>query len=313
MPGFHYRPTINCDAVKRVRAMLSPGVCGAEDDKDNLLSDVFDVGVLLMAARGATLRDDGSWGGAADSQGTADLREGALSVAAGWFASFHVMWDILTDKIVLPGGVSYDLFNPDPNYLCLFTNCDTAKFYGDDYMTSQREMFGEFDLRWVQDVVWSEMREHVRRTFAAVTQLAASPRRQVTLDLADMIAHDDSDDGNDDDGVGGGDDDDDGDDDGGDGGGGGGNVIAHGLGGLELSDDEDDGGDDSSDSDDDGGGSGIGTGTGGGTGTGTGTGTGGGTGGGTDGFDRSKVAIYPAGALCGCRCGRLGCPHHGHI
>jgi len=45
------------------------------------------------------------------------------------------------------GGNAVRVFQHDPNYLCLHTNCDTHTFFGDDYITSQHLMFGEFALR----------------------------------------------------------------------------------------------------------------------------------------------------------------------
>jgi hypothetical protein len=55
-----------------------------ESPVHNLMDDMIYVGGLVMLARGATLRGDGSsFGGVDDSQGTADLGEGSLSLAAG--------------------------------------------------------------------------------------------------------------------------------------------------------------------------------------------------------------------------------------
>ena len=45
------------------------------------------------------------------------------TLATGWIASFTS--SMLREDI---GDVS--LYKRDPNYLCLYTNCDTATFYG---------------------------------------------------------------------------------------------------------------------------------------------------------------------------------------
>ena len=129
--------------------------------------------------------------------------EGALSIAAGWFASFaasmapgqawpfnehpkveawwahYILLSKLEKKCMRTaalstqrpwcedGGNAVGVCQQDPNYLCLHTNCDTHAFFGDDYITSQHLMFGEFALRWVRSDVWTQMRQHVRATFAA--------------------------------------------------------------------------------------------------------------------------------------------------
>ena len=70
------------------------------------------------------------------------------------------------------------LYKRDPNYLCLYTNCDTDTFYGNDYLASQVYHCGGFAPRWIMSHDWSQMRKHVQRTFAGMTALIRTPRRR---------------------------------------------------------------------------------------------------------------------------------------
>lgn len=72
--------------VDKIVAMLSEssGYRNPDTRAGDMYANMNAVGVLVMAARGATLvGDEGSFGSVETSQGDADLAEGALSVAAG--------------------------------------------------------------------------------------------------------------------------------------------------------------------------------------------------------------------------------------
>lgn len=130
MRGIAGEPWIYTAAMDRVVARLSGGSDVGYLDIMHLENYVA---ALAMLARGANLRNDGSFGSVGDSQGTADLDEGALSVAAGWFESFaDAIDDGPPEDPEERAAMKFPITMPplDTNYLCLYTNCDTATFYG---------------------------------------------------------------------------------------------------------------------------------------------------------------------------------------